>query len=185
METETEKIGNKHPQKQNTNQTHEFFTKLCVSPQKKAPPPNFNKMVSWGSITQNDEITKIPIPTVTGLFIGAVAGAIVWLIIYRSCPKPAFLDKILDWLFGMFADRRGGPPHHHERPRTTTAYMTLNGNNNGSGGGPSRQNIELQDHHRIPRRRGSPTETIETIISGSDLSTPEPPMLVSSEEESD
>lgn len=142
-------------------------------------------MVRWGSITQNDEITKIPIPTVTGLCIGAVAGAIAWLIIYRLCPKPALLDKILDWL--LFADRRGGP--HHERPTTTTTayYMTLNGNNNNGSGGPSRENIELQDHHRIGgrRRRGSPTETIETITSGSDLSTPEPPMLVSSEEESD
>lgn len=79
---------------------------------------------------------------IRGLCIGAVAGAIVWLIMYSVCPKPAFVDKILDW---FFADRPGPPPNE-QRP-TRTAMTTLDGNNNGSGG-PSRENnnIELQDH---------------------------------------
>lgn len=128
-------------------------------------------MVGWNSLTPNDERSKIPIPTVTGLCIGAVAGAVAWLIIYRLCPKPPLVDKILGW---VFTGRRAP----HERPTTTA--MTLDGN---GWGGPSSDNIGLQNHQI--RRRGSPTQTIETIMFESEHSTPEPPLFVSSEEESD
>lgn len=122
----------------------------------------------------DDDITKVPIPPVTGFCIGAVAGAVAWLVIYRSCPKPPVLDKILDWLFAG----RAGPSHEQQRPTTTA--MTVDGND---AGGPSRDDIELQDDPT--QRPASPTETVETIMFGSEDSSPEPPMLLTSDEESD
>lgn len=119
-------------------------------------------MVGGNVISPNDDISKVPIPSVSGFCIGAFAGAVAWLVIYRVCPKPPFLDKILDWWFAG----RAGP---QERPTTTT--LTLDGN---GAGGPSRDGVGLRDHST--RRPASPTETIETIMFGSEDSTPEPRM---------
>lgn len=125
-------------------------------------------------IPPDDDITKVPMPPVTGFCIGAVAGVAVWLVIYRSCPKPPVLDKILGWLF----PRRPDPPHEQQQPSTTA--MTPDGND---AGGSSRDDVELQDHPT--RRPASRTETTETTMFGSEHSTPEPPLLVTSDEESD
>lgn len=134
-------------------------------------------MIGGNSITPKDETVKVSFPSVIGLVIGAFAGAVTWIFFYCLCPKPPILDKFLD-LFFAAVDRRCRPgpgpdppqtPHLHERPSTTA----------------------MNDPVRQRRRRAStPSETVDnntTILfeEGGDYSTPEPPLLDSSEEETD
>lgn len=128
-------------------------------------------MIRGNELPAKDDISTVPIPRVTALFMGAFAGAAVWLVIYRICPKPPWLDKFLDWWFA-------GRPGPRERPNegNGAGAPTINTHNNPNG-------IERQG--LSARRPASPTETIETIMSGSELSTPEPPMLVTSDEDSE
>lgn len=135
--------------------------------------------------TVYDDIPTSSFPAATALLIGALAGAATWFIIYHTCPKPPFLDRILDW---WHADPR-------ERPTTTAAAAAAAatvlddddddpGTGGGGGGGPSRNDFELQD--RSARRVASPTGTTGTISSGrSGFSTPEPPLLDTSDEQSE
>lgn len=74
-------------------------------------------MLGGNSITPKDETTtKVSFPPVIGLVIGAFVGALTWLIFYCVCPKPAILDKILNWMFDINdAGRR--PPRPPAAPR--------------------------------------------------------------------
>lgn len=104
----------------------------------------------------------VSVTPLTAFFLGAFTAAVAAFVIYLALPKPAFLDVVFGWLYA-------GRDDPHEQPTTSNT--------------PDDNPIHDEPQNLSARRSPSPTGAIQAIMFGSEYSTPEPPLLDSSEEE--